>query len=108
MQNLAKRMTLQKSALWMFPEGTRSYQSDKSLLDFKKGAFHLAVQGKFPIIMAVVSTYSPRYDEKVKVFRPLTVNVKILEPVYGTNVDQLIESTHARMTECLQTLNTTE
>jgi 1-acyl-sn-glycerol-3-phosphate acyltransferase len=34
-------------SLWVFPEGTRSSTSEPNLLPFKKGAFHLAVQGEF-------------------------------------------------------------
>lgn len=108
MQLIAKRMKESKKALWMFPEGTRSRQSDNSMLEFKKGAFHLAVSGNLPVIMVIVSTFSPRYDENLKIFEPLTVHVKVLEPVYGTNVDELMQRTRMRMLECLQTLKTSE
>lgn len=33
-------------SLWIFPEGTRSSGPEPGLLPFKKGAFHLAVQGE--------------------------------------------------------------
>ena len=39
-------MALRQVSLWIFPEGTRSSGPEPGLLPFKKGAFHLAVQGK--------------------------------------------------------------
>lgn len=36
---------LRQVSLWIFPEGTRSSKPEPGLLPFKKGAFHLAVQG---------------------------------------------------------------
>lgn len=38
-------MKKQGVSLWIFPEGTRSSKPEPGLLPFKKGAFHLAVQG---------------------------------------------------------------
>jgi lysophosphatidate acyltransferase len=39
-------------SLWIFPEGTRSSKPEPGLLPFKKGAFHLAIQGKsFPVLL---------------------------------------------------------
>ena len=73
MRDVAVRMEERKASLWMYltgnnryllnntryPEGTRSRQSDATMLPFKKGAFHLAVQGQFDVVPVVVSTYPP-------------------------------------------------
>lgn len=60
----------------MYPEGTRSHQSDNTLLPFKKGAFHLAVQGQMPLVPIVVSTYAPFYCEAEMMFEPCVVHIQ--------------------------------
>ena len=37
------------------PEGTRS--RGKGLLEFKKGAFHMAINGKVKLVPVIVSSY---------------------------------------------------
>jgi lysophosphatidate acyltransferase len=76
MDTVQSRMIKENLSVLIFPEGTRSHQSDKSLLPFKKGAFHMAVKGKFPIIPIVASTLAPIYNEKTKLFENGTVQVK--------------------------------
>ena len=63
-------------SVFVFPEGTRSHQTNKKLLPFKKGAFHLAKQGGFPIVPIVASTYFPIYDEKSMKFNSGTFFIK--------------------------------
>lgn len=55
-----------QTKLWLFPEGTRNKKGD-TLLQFKKGAFRVAVATQAPIIPVV---YSPYYfiDSKKKHF----------------------------------------
>jgi lysophosphatidate acyltransferase len=104
---VAERLQEQKVSLWIYPEGTRSYQSDRSLLPFKKGAFHLAVKGKMPVIPVIVSTYSPMYDEKTYAFEPCTIHVTVLEPVFSDNVDELMQISYDKMLETLKEIETT-
>nr|ODO02187.1 lysophosphatidate acyltransferase [Cryptococcus depauperatus CBS 7855] len=40
-------------SLWVFPEGTRSSSVESTLLPFKKGAFHLAIQAQIPVVPVV-------------------------------------------------------
>lgn len=70
-----------KRALWIFPEGTRSYATDLDILPFKKGAFHLAQQGNIPIVPVVVSNTSTIMNPKNKVFNRGVITVKVLDPV---------------------------
>ena len=60
----------------MYPEGTRSHQIDNSLLPFKKGAFHLAIQGSIPIIPIVTSSYHPFYNENLFLFESGVIKIK--------------------------------
>jgi lysophosphatidate acyltransferase len=61
----AEEITTNKTKMWIFPEGTRSKGAE--LLPFKKGAFHIAVQHKLPIVPVVISPYTFINDEK-KIF----------------------------------------
>ncbi|CCC66797.1 hypothetical protein NCAS_0A02390 [Naumovozyma castellii] len=70
-----------KRALWIFPEGTRSYSINLEMLPFKKGAFHLAQQGELPIVPVVVSNTSSIFSPKYNVFNRGTIIVKVLKPI---------------------------
>jgi 1-acyl-sn-glycerol-3-phosphate acyltransferase len=107
MRQVAKKCKQQQCGLWMYPEGTRSYQSDNTLLPFKKGAFHIAAEEQIPIVPVVMSTYAPYYDEVAYRFEPCSIQIKILDPIVGTNVDELLKETQDRMQACLSTLKTT-
>ncbi|CCE61763.1 hypothetical protein TPHA_0B00910 [Tetrapisispora phaffii CBS 4417] len=76
----------EKKALWIFPEGTRSYTTDLEILPFKKGAFHLAQQGKIPILPVVVSNTSTLMNPKNGVFNRGCITVKVLEPISTENL----------------------
>lgn len=76
MAGAAEEMTKYKQSVYMFPEGTRSYYKEPGLLPFKKGAFHLAVQAKVPIVPVVVANYSHVLHLKSWNFRSGEVLVK--------------------------------
>uniref|UniRef100_A0A8C9L5W5 1-acyl-sn-glycerol-3-phosphate acyltransferase n=1 Tax=Pavo cristatus TaxID=9049 RepID=A0A8C9L5W5_PAVCR len=52
--------------VWIFPEGTRN--QSRSMLPFKRGAFHLAVQAQVPIFPVVISPYWDFFSSKEKKF----------------------------------------
>ena len=58
MSGAADEMKNKRQSVYLFPEGTRSYSKEPMLLPYKKGAFHLAVQGQVPIVPIVVANYS--------------------------------------------------
>jgi len=58
MSGAADEMRTKRQSVYMFPEGTRSYAKEPTLLPFKKGAFHLAVQAQVPIVPVVAANYS--------------------------------------------------
>lgn len=68
MQGAADQMRNLKQSVYMFPEGTRSYTKEPTLLPFKKGAFHLAVQAQVPIVPVVAANYSHVLHPKDMVF----------------------------------------
>ena len=76
MQGAASEIQSKKQSVYMFPEGTRSYTKEPTLLPFKKGAFHLAVQAGVPIVPCVVANYSNVLYVKEWVFRSGNIPVK--------------------------------
>lgn len=61
------------------PEGTRSY--DYKLGKFKKGAFHLALESKLPVIPIVIQNAHDVMPRGKALLTPSIVNVTILPPV---------------------------
>jgi putative phosphoserine phosphatase/1-acylglycerol-3-phosphate O-acyltransferase len=61
------------------PEGTRS--KDGKLGDFKRGAFHLAMQAGVPIVPIVIHNAIDALPNKSMVVRPAEVKVTVLEPI---------------------------
>lgn len=79
MAGVAQAMTDDNLKVWVYPEGTRNNSGD--LLPFKKGAFHLALQAKVPIIPVVYSSFTSFYDGKKSLFTGGTIKVEILPKV---------------------------
>ncbi|KAM3187157.1 hypothetical protein ACTXT7_002854 [Hymenolepis weldensis] len=70
METMRKALDMIKNehiSMFIFPEGTRNRNED-SILPFKKGAFHLAIQAHLPIVPVVISSYQSFLDHKKKVF----------------------------------------
>ncbi|CCK70173.1 1-acylglycerol-3-phosphate O-acyltransferase SLC1 KNAG_0D04270 [Huiozyma naganishii CBS 8797] len=95
----------EKRGLWIFPEGTRSYATDLNILPFKKGAFHLAQQGKIPIIPIVVSNTSTLMNPKWKVFNRGVMTVKVLDPI---PTDELAKEDIGKLAEQVRDMMLTE
>lgn len=80
--------------------GTR--RNTGEIHQFKKGAFHLAIQTKTPIMPIVYSSYQTFLDDEQKVFNPGEVIIEALPEIstenYTTdNVDELMEKTKSVM-----------
>ncbi len=67
------------TSIGLAPEGTRSY--DYSLGKFKKGAFHLAMQAKVPIVPIVIKNAHDAMPRGSSVIRPAVVEVVVLKPI---------------------------
>ncbi|KAI9205326.1 uncharacterized protein BJ171DRAFT_598443 [Polychytrium aggregatum] len=110
MANVAKILKQKNLSLFIYPEGTRSGQTTNTLLPFKKGAFHLAVQGQIPIIPIVFSSYHSVYNVKRRLFEDGEVTIKVLpkistEGLTTADVDALIEKSRNLMLETLREIS---
>ncbi|XP_036320577.1 1-acyl-sn-glycerol-3-phosphate acyltransferase alpha isoform X2 [Rhagoletis pomonella] len=93
--------------LLFFPEGTRN--TTETLLPFKKGPFHIALQSQCPIQPVVISKYYFLNDER-KTFRPGQAIIQILPEIhtagYSRNhIDEIIETTRNTMENEYRKLN---
>jgi 1-acyl-sn-glycerol-3-phosphate acyltransferase len=76
---LANKVVNNRLSIYIWPEGTRS--QDGRLMEFKKGAFHLALQTKLPVIPVVVHGAHRCWEAKQLRILPVPVCVEVLEPV---------------------------
>ncbi|TFA97687.1 putative 1-acyl-sn-glycerol-3-phosphate acyltransferase [Trichoderma ghanense] len=102
MDGAAAEIKTKRQSVYIFPEGTRSYAKEPTLLPFKKGAFHLAVQSGVPIVPVVVANYSHILYIRGMVFNAGKIPVKVLPPIETKNltsadVDELTQSTRDLM-----------
>ncbi|KAF1919458.1 hypothetical protein BDU57DRAFT_593306 [Ampelomyces quisqualis] len=100
----AETMVSERQNVFIFPEGTRSYAEEPTLLPFKKGAFHLAVQAQVPIVPVVCANYENVLNVKKKKFRPGTIDITVLPPIStrgctADDVNRLVEKTQKAMLE---------
>lgn len=65
--------------LWVFPEGTR--RNTGVIHDFKKGAFHVAIQAQVPILPVVFSSYQSFLDKNLRLFKTGEVIIETLPEI---------------------------
>ena len=102
MKGAANEIRSRRQNVYMFPEGTRSYTREPTLLPFKKGAFHLAVEAQVPIVPCVVANYSHVLWIRGLHFSGGKIPVKVLDPIPTTgltsaDVDELCKTTYDLM-----------
>jgi len=95
--------------LMIFPEGTRNSSKNLSMLPFKKGAFHVAMSAKMPILPVVISEYD-FLDVNKMIFNPGRATIRVLPSIDTSNytkesMDDLIELTRNQMLENLKDLS---
>ncbi|XP_059686564.1 1-acyl-sn-glycerol-3-phosphate acyltransferase alpha [Gavia stellata] len=100
----ARTMRRENLRVLIFPEGTRN--QDKSMLPFKRGAFHLAVQAQVPIFPIVISPYWDFFSSKDKKFTSGTCTIRILPKVETQglspkDVPELTETVRQAMADAL-------
>ncbi|KAH0630344.1 hypothetical protein JD844_013285 [Phrynosoma platyrhinos] len=94
MLHIQKTMLTNKFRIFICPEGTRNYST--SMLPFKHGAFHLAVQAQVPVVPVVISSYKSFFNKKEKKFTKGKCIVQILPKVetQGLNAENVAELTN--------------
>lgn len=75
-----EEMKTHRQSVFIFPEGTRSYSDEPTLLPFKKGAFHLAVKAGVPIVPIVTENYSHILSPRALRFNAGSIKVKGTRP----------------------------
>lgn len=100
---------LSRTKLIVFPEGTRNSGKKLSMLPFKKGAFHVALDSKMPILPVVISQYD-FLDVQNMSFRPGRAIIKVLPRIetdeYSKEtIDDLIQLTRTRMLDTLKEIS---
>lgn len=95
--------------LLIFPEGTRNGKKGLSMLPFKKGAFHVALDTKMPILPIVISEYN-FLDSKNMVFEPGQATIRIMPRIDTSeynkeNINELIDLTRTRMMDTLKEIS---
>ncbi|KAL7006552.1 1-acylglycerol-3-phosphate O-acyltransferase [Cystobasidiomycetes sp. EMM_F5] len=73
-------MKSKRMSIWIFAEGTRTNAAEPTLKTFKKGAFHMAVQGGFPIVPVVMQNYHHLYSGRAKRFEAGELTCRELYP----------------------------
>lgn len=99
LQKESKAIQERNCKLLFFPEGTRNIR--ETLLPFKKGPFHIALQSQCPIQPVVISKYYFLNGEK-KSFRPGHAIIQILPEIHTAgssvdDIDNIIETTRNTM-----------
>lgn len=103
----AGQVALAKNAsIWVFPEGTRS--QGKGMGQFKKGAFHLSLSMKRPILPLVCNTFHTTVD--FNKWNPGRVVIQVMNPIYPENynldtLDDFIKKTRDQMSEQIAKLD---
>lgn len=79
MREAAERVKRDGLLLWVAPEGTRC--PGRHLGPFKKGPFHLALAGPFPVVPVAVEPLDTVFDGDRRLARPGRVRIEFLEAV---------------------------
>lgn len=107
MNKAMEKLKKNKTKLLIFPEGTR--RSTGKIHDFKKGAFHTAIQHEVPIVPIVFSSYH-FIDNKKKIFNDGEIIITALPEVSTKgltydDIDMLIENIHKEMSKVYDATN---
>lgn len=103
LKQCANKIIRQRLSVFIFPEGTRNHGN--KMLEFKKGAFNLAVFAQIPIVPIVISSYKHFYCKDTQYFTDSGyVIVEVMEPVHTAgkliqDVPALTDAVYAKMTE---------
>jgi len=105
-----KEMNRRDMDLWVFPEGTRTLKEENTLRQFKRGAFHVAIEAGVPIVPVVCENYWRLYHKGV--FKGGDLRIKVLPPIdtssmTADDVQALTTRTQEVMTAALREISIT-
>lgn len=94
LSGVARKIARDKRTFWILPEGTRSPPGE--VRQFKKGAFHIAIEAQAPIYPVVLSGSGELMSKKDFFVKPGVIRVRFLPPVETVgltvkDVDSLVE-----------------
>ena len=101
-----ERIKKKRFSTLIFPEGTRN-KSTGGFLNFKKGAFLLAIKAGVDIVPVVCSSIQHLVSSEQKMLKPGTLTVQVLPPVSTTgyhesNVKELADKVKELMQEAYE------
>ena len=104
---IGARATEEAKKLMIFPEGKLNTKKGLTMLPFKKGAFHIAIDGKVPILPVVISDF---LNAKKMIFNPGKVTIKVLPRIDTSqytkeNIYDLVTHTRNIMIEELKKIS---
>lgn len=108
MNEAMEKLKMEKTKVLVFPEGYRNHTG--TIDEFKKGAFHMAIQSQIAILPVVFSSYKPIMRKKEKYFGSGEVIIEALPeiPTKGLkteDVTRLMEQTRELMIKKYDELN---
>ncbi len=94
LKKLVNFVTKNQLSIWIWPEGTRSKSG--RLLPLKRGAFHMALETKLPIVPVLLTGSHRAWPNRTFRLYRTTVNIEFLPPIPTAhwtreNLDQHIE-----------------
>lgn len=100
--NKAKRVLEENYSFGVFAEGTRAMPGE--FLPFKKGAFHLALQTKAPVVPVAIKNTDSMMGKKTGVAYAGTIEMVLLPPIETENLTEkdlmdLLKKTRAAIAE---------
>lgn len=106
LSEVTEAITQRNTSIWVFPEGTR--HAEPGLLPFKKGAFHMAMRAKAPIVPICASSY--RHRLQLNRWHSGSIHVRILPAIETTQLGShdlkaLMTDTHKLMSDTISELD---
>lgn len=108
MNEAMEKLKKEKTKLWVFPEGYRNHSSQ--IVEFKKGAFHMAIQAQVPILPIVFSSYKTFMRKSERYFGRGELIIAVLPEIStkgltSKDINELMERTRDLMIKKYEELN---
>ena len=83
-----KRYLNEGDNIFIFPEGTRNKTDDQALIDFKDGAFNIAIQTQTPILPMIYINTDVLMPNKLPLMRPGIIDIYQFAPFEVTGLTE--------------------